>query len=111
MAKIYLLESIYEGNAVYKIGFTKNSIESRIRQLSTGSIYTITLVKYYETNKYHANIENLLHKHFYLQQINKEWFYLSADDINNFIPLCDKYYNIVDNLYQNNTYVQNRGRL
>jgi hypothetical protein len=111
MYKIYLLESTYEGSTVYKIGFTKNSIDSRIRQLSTGSIYDIILVKYYETDKYHSNIENCLHKHFYAQRINKEWFYLSTKDIDDFLFLCNKYYTIVDTLHKNNTYIQNKGRL
>ena len=109
MVKIYLLQSVYESRLVYKIGFTKGSIESRIRQLSTGNCVDIKLVKYFDTDKYHSKIEKMLHKDYYNNRVNREWFYLDEVDVQNFIANCKKYYDVLDMLNQNNTYIQSKG--
>ena len=72
---------------MFKIGVTKNSIESRIKKLQTGNGNEIFLVNFYETD-YPFYIEHMLHpKHFPDKKLN-EWFELDFDSVMNFKDDC-----------------------
>ena len=104
MKRLYLLSTDLDGEKVYKIGFTKNSVESRIKQLQTGNVSIIEIDFVYEADKYIVSIETRLHKQFDSKRINGEWFDLNSDEVNSIPELCNKYYNMFVSL-ENNSYL------
>lgn len=75
---------------LFKIGITKSSIEKRIKSLSTGNPNKITLLNSYASKNY-KEIEKWLHSRFSISKTNSnnEWFYLTEDQINNFVDICE----------------------
>jgi hypothetical protein len=62
MGYVYLLIQLdYNNKETFKIGFTKNNPEKRVKQLNTGNPNKIELLNYFES-RYYINIENWLHK-------------------------------------------------
>ena len=57
----------------FKIGVTKNEIEKRIKQLQTGNADNIFIASYHYT-QYPYRLEKMLHTHFGLYNVNREWF-------------------------------------
>jgi hypothetical protein len=86
---VYLLENTNESNTVYKIGFTKKTIRSRIRPLQTGNAYEITELYKFPT-KYNRRLETSLHRHYKIDRMNGEWFKLSETDVENFLAICER---------------------
>lgn len=82
MGHVYLLMSTDSDGQVelFKIGITKNSIEKRIKFLSTGNPNTITLIKSY-TSKNYKEIEKWLHSRYSLNKTlsKNEWFHLTDE--------------------------------
>jgi len=76
----------------YKIGVTKNSINKRIKQLSTGNSKVLHVIKEFKS-EFAYKLESVLHKIFQDKKINKEFFALTKEDVNNFIGICQKYEN------------------
>ena len=100
MGYIYLLESANEDGTIYKIGYTKNSVQKRIRSLQTGNPYLIKELYCFQT-KYNQRLEKSLHNFYSHCRLNGEWFKMSITDINNFTSLCDKLETNFDNLKNN----------
>lgn len=73
----------------YKIGFTKNSVEKRIKQLQTGNPDEITKVHVYETVNY-KKVEKWLQKCHKGKKVEGEWFELTDEDIFGFLDECKK---------------------
>lgn len=80
---VYLLK-IPEG--IYKIGVSKN-VDKRIKQLQTGNTEEITLVEKFESN-YPYKVESSLHRRYNYDNIKGEWFYLTDEQVNNFLSNC-----------------------
>lgn len=99
-----LLEVDFEGNERYKIGISKNHPDKRVKQLQTGSPNKISTLKFYES-AYYKKIEYILHKQFKPKQTEteNEWFCLTDEDVNNFIPYCEKYERNFQFLQENNS--------
>ena len=110
MRKLYLL-SVYDnhGERFYKIGFTKKSVESRVKQLQTGNYSKIEIDYVYESDDYIVSIESRLHKHFDSKRISGEWFDLDREDIKEFPTLCERFHEMFKSL-EDNTYLEDRGR-
>lgn len=108
MKYIYLISSSLGEETIYKIGFTRNSVEKRINQLKTGSPAEYDIVKTFEADKYGSSIEKYLHKYFEPKKIDREWFSLTKEDIKKFIPLCEKHYNNLELIDENNLYRKER---
>lgn len=68
---VYLLCN--PSNDTFKIGVTKNEIEKRIKQLETGNDEDIFIASYHYT-QYPYRLEKMLHTHFGLYNVNREWF-------------------------------------
>lgn len=86
---VYLLKTVDDNRTLYKIGYTKKSIYSRIRSLQTGCPRRIELCEVFESG--HARkIEIALHNIFSSKQTNGEWFELDFLDELNFKPMCEK---------------------
>jgi hypothetical protein len=96
MAYVYLLTD----GELYKIGVTRGSIKKRIDKLQTGNPYQIAVIHTYET-EYPFKIESMLHNQHQAKKVNNEWFNLSKDDIESFIPDCIKYERIIESLKGN----------
>lgn len=81
MGFVYILENINDSNTVYKIGFTKGTIQSRITPLQTGNAYEITEL-YNFTTKYNRRLESSLH--YKMDRMKGEWFNLSKENVDKF---------------------------
>lgn len=89
MYKIYLLECIDNDKNVYKIGYTSQDVNTRLRQLKTGNSHNITLIATYET-QYGSKLETAIHNYFKIKKNNREWFNLDLEDVLNFKDVCRK---------------------
>lgn len=111
MRKLYVLSTTdFNGNKIYKIGFTKQSVKSRVKQLQTGSHSEIKIEFVYEADNYIVSIESRLHRDFTNNRISGEWFELSLEDFIRIPELCEQYYGMFKTL-EDNTYVQDSGKI
>lgn len=93
MKYVYLIN--IEGTNIYKIGFTKQSPEKRLKNLQTGNPYKIILADSYES-KIAPSIESVIHSYFKHKKTNSEdemklmgeWFELDKKDIEAFKITC-----------------------
>lgn len=77
---LYLL-----GSGEYiKIGISKHSPKTRIRQLQTGNPQKIKLLKYYRRKDY-KELEKFLHKKFRRYRVNGEWFDVKLEQVTRII--------------------------
>lgn len=106
MRKVYLIsalnkESIIDDEIIYKIGITKQEKNKRIKQLQTGTDKKLEIVKEFYSY-FPFKLEKTLHNYFVTKRLNREWFKLTNEDVNNFIKLCEKYENNFNKLKINN---------
>ena len=87
-------------NELYKIGVTKGSIEKRIKKLQTGNGNKLYCVSSFLSNRPYK-LEQMLHSYFKNEREEGEWFLLSKEQVNSFIPLCEQYQAIIDALKDN----------
>jgi hypothetical protein len=96
--KVYLISALDKNviidtdEIVYKIGVTRQIKDKRTKQLSTGNSKNLKIVKEFKS-EYAYKLETALHNTFRNKKINKEWYMLSKDEVDNFITLCEKYEN------------------
>lgn len=95
---IYLLDG---GDGSFKIGVTRGSVDNRVKKLQTGNPNEIIPIKYYHANNYLFLIEKRLHMLFSDKQLLNEWYKLSDEDVDEFIPLCEKIENQFASLKDN----------
>jgi len=111
MRKLYLLSTTdYNGDIIYKIGFTKQSVESRVKQLQTGNYSKIKIEFVYEADNYISSIESRLHRDFAIDRVSGEWFELSKESVEKIPSLCDKYY-VMFKAIESNTYLEDKGKI
>lgn len=103
MGIVYLLSEWDNSENIikYKIGITKNSVEKRIKQLSTGNSRDIIVLKQYRSNEY-KKIEKMLHRLYSSKRDKREWFLLDDEDVFNFIDECKKADDVIGFLKDNN---------
>jgi hypothetical protein len=93
MGYVYLLMSTDSDGLkeLFKIGITKSSIEKRIKSLTTGNPNKIILLNSYNSKNY-KEIEKWLHTKYSLSktQSDNEWFFLTDEQVINFIDTCEK---------------------
>jgi len=89
MGYVYLLEFSNEDNTIYKIGFTRGTIQKRIDKLQTGNPYQIKELCSYQT-KYNQKLERTVHRFYDHCRIKGEWFLLDISDVANFLNTCEK---------------------
>jgi predicted GIY-YIG superfamily endonuclease len=107
MAFIYLLRN---DDGEYKIGFTKNSTEKRVKQLLTGTSQDISIEYIFET-KHNRKVETALHNLYSHKNIKREFFRLSIEEVKNFISKCELLERNFDILECNNMYLNKNGGL
>ena len=101
MSKIYLIK---EDCGYYKIGFTKNKVQSRVYQLQTGNSDNFEIIEVFET-KHNRKIETTLHNRYKHKRVAREFFNLDQSEVNSFISMCntiEKGYDAIREL--NNTF-------
>lgn len=84
----------------YKIGFTRNSIENRMKKLQTGNSNELYIKYCYFSNNV-TKLEKMLHSHYKNFHTINEWFEITPTEMNNFIDVCEKYQKIIDSLQDN----------
>lgn len=107
MINIYLVSSQIGNETLYKIGYTRRSVEKRVKEFKTGNASNLEILEIFQS-EWGTKVEALLHKKFNSKRINGEWFDLSIDDISNFINTCEKFHNNLTTVSKG-TYYQNRG--
>lgn len=86
---IYLLKSYHETYGdLYKIGLTKNEVNSRLLSLKTGNPNDILIIETYQTSIKPSALEARLHRRYNHLRISGEWFELTQDDVNDFLIIC-----------------------
>lgn len=106
MKKHYEVYLIQLGQTeLYKIGVSKNS-KKRIKQLQTGSPYSLTLISVYKTVRPYK-LERILHSKMSSRKyspnfdadfdlLTGEWFNLSVKDVLGFLDSCKKIEDSID---------------
>jgi hypothetical protein len=95
MGVIYFLK---DSLGYYKIGFSKNSILKRKKQLETACSIDLQLIYEFKT-KHKRKIETSLHNLFKHKRINREFYELTLDDENNLKNLCESFEKAFDVLF------------
>ena len=103
MYKVYLIEC----NNNYKIGYTRKSIEQRIKQMKTGNSGNLNLVSYFES-KWGTKIESHFHRKYKWKKVSGEWFNLTEEDVLTFELECKEWHNIFEDIDKNSTWVLNK---
>lgn len=93
MYNVYLLETIDVlneniNNTSFKIGYTKGKVESRIKQLQTGSDKKLQIKFVYKT-KYGSKLESILKRYYKPYNIIGEYFNLSEELVDDFLYICN----------------------
>lgn len=103
MYNVYLLSVIEGEEKKFKIGYTKNLVEKRIKQLKTGNCNEFQIEKVFES-KWGSKIEAILHRKFSINRINGEWFNLSQSDVENFMNVCESLENYIESTLKYSTF-------
>jgi len=105
---VYLIE-LNDGVRRYKIGYTKKSVQQRLKQLQTGAHSELRIVDQYES-KWGTKIESVLHKTYFRRKTNGEWFDLTEEEVVSFKSECEKIHSNLELMVRENTWVQQTGR-
>jgi len=93
MYKVYLLEC----GDKHKIGFTRNSIDKRIKQMKTGNSDEFKILGSFES-KWGTKIESHFHRKYKWKKVSGEWFNLTEEDILTFELECQEWHNIFEDI-------------
>lgn len=107
---VYLICAEFEGRRLYKIGYTRRSVEKRIKEFKTGNSSEFYIIESFRT-KWAPKIEAVLHKVFIHRKINGEWFDLTDADISVFKKTCETYHSNLELIFTENLYYMDRGKI
>lgn len=103
MIYVYLICADTNGEKLYKIGFTKRKIETRLKEFKTGNAAKLYLVDSF-TSKWGTKIESSLHRIFKTKKISGEWFSLNEEDVDSFNGYCQTLHDNFEFITEHNTY-------
>lgn len=106
---VYLICAEVQGKRLYKIGFTRRTIEKRINDFRTGNGAEFYIVDSFQS-KWGTKIEARLKRMYKTYCISGEWFDLPDSEILEFRNICISLHANIDLLMTNNTYIINGGR-
>lgn len=109
MKNIYLVCAEINGRKLHKIGYTKRSIEERIKEFKTGNASEFYIIDSF-SSKWGTKIEASLHRLFKKNKISGEWFNLSDDDLLSFRENCQVLHDNFELISKDNTYYLDKGR-
>jgi hypothetical protein len=91
MGTVYLIRQVdQEGKELYKIGITKNPIETRLKCLRTGNPCKLDLQGFYTSENY-KKIESFLHRLYQSNRLEGEWFQLTNSQVLAFQTECENF--------------------
>lgn len=99
---VYLLAEMGD-NLRYKIGITKNTVEKRVKQLSTGNSDSIMIINRYQSEHY-KQIERMLHMKFFKERKHLEWFTMTDEQVSSFLTEAKKADETIDFLLKDNPF-------
>lgn len=108
MFHIYLVCSEINGQKLHKIGYTRRTIEQRIKEFKTGNASEIYIVDSFQS-EWGTKIESQLHKIYKSKKFEGEWFDLNTEDISNFKQHCQKIHENLTLISKENTYFLDKG--
>jgi hypothetical protein len=108
MFHIYLVCSEINGQKLHKIGYTRRTVEQRIKEFKTGNASDIYIVDSFQS-EWGTKIEAQLHRIYKSKKIGGEWFDLDDDEIKNFQQNCQRIHNNLTLISKENTYFLDKG--
>ena len=108
MINIYLVCSEINGEKLHKIGYTKRSIEERIKEFKTGNASDFYIIDSFKS-EWGTKIEASLHRAFKSKKVRGEWFNLTDEDLLSFQERCQILHDNFEVITKNNTYYLDRG--
>jgi hypothetical protein len=108
MFNIYLISSEVNGQLLHKIGYTRRSVEKRIKEFKTGNASEFLIVDSFQS-KWGTKIESQLHRIFKPKKVSGEWFLLTDDDVKKFKEYCITTHDNFELISTQNTYYIDRG--
>lgn len=108
MINVYLICSEVEGSKLYKIGYTRRTIEKRISEFKTGNASEFYIIDSFKS-KWGTQIEASLKRRFKPYNISGEWFLLKEEDIISFKNTCQIIHDSLNLIGESNTYYIDRG--
>lgn len=100
---VYLLKCDFGDEVLYKIGFTKRAVASRVKELKTGNANDIKIISIF-TSEWAIKIESTLHRLYSSKRIDGEWFELNTKDADAFMQNCQTHHDNFELLSTENTY-------
>ena len=104
MGIVYLIQEHNDSEYLYKIGFTKNNAEKRLKELVTGNPNNMKVIEQFKTN-HDFTLERTLHRFFRCEKVKNEWFRLSLEQVKSFKSTCEKLEKQFDFLKKENTFI------
>ena len=103
MYNVYLISCGEGDDKKYKIGYTKNEVSHRLKQLKTGNSEELIIEKVYNS-KWGTKLESILHRQYKSQNLSGEWFKLNDNQVNNFINDCNRLEIFLKDIMVNSTF-------
>jgi hypothetical protein len=100
---VYLLKCDFGDEVLYKIGFTKRPVTTRVKELKTGNANYIKIIHIF-TSDLAIKIESTLHRLYNSKRINGEWFDLNNKDVELFMENCQTHHDNFELISTTNTY-------
>lgn len=107
MITIYLICSEIGDEKRYKIGYTRRTVEQRIKEFKTGNASEFTIVDTFKT-KWGTKVEAALHRRLKHKKVSGEWFVLDEEDVQSFNETCQQIHDNFEVL-STSTYYLERG--
>jgi hypothetical protein len=108
MFHIYLVCSEINGQKLHKIGYTRRTVEQRIKEFKTGNASDIYIVDSFQS-EWGTKIEAQLHRIYKHKKIGGEWFDLNDDEVKSFNENCQRIHNNLTLISKENTYFLDKG--
>jgi hypothetical protein len=102
-ANIYLICASINGEKLYKIGYTRRKIETRLNEFKTANASELHIVDFFKS-QWATKIEASLHRIFKQKKVRGEWFMLSEKDIKAFKGYCQTIHDNFEYIKEHNTY-------
>jgi hypothetical protein len=110
MYQVYLISSNNQQGKRYKIGYTRNDVSKRIKQLKTGNSDELILEQLY-TSKWGTKIEAILHRKYANSKISGEWFNLDQNQVEGFLIECKNLDDYYKSLIENSTFTNPKNKM
>lgn len=96
---VYLIGEM-DNRDIFKIGVTKKDINSRIKELQTGSSNELYIRSYFKS-LFPYKLEKMLHRYYSNNNKLNEWFTLSESQVKKFQSVCEQHEEILKSLVDN----------